>query len=232
MPAKPWSKTWTFFDGDWHEGNPLLIGPRSNAMWLASAVFDGARAFEGVTPDLDLHLARINRSAAAMGLDPVVTQDTWLELAKDGLKRFDRDAALYIRPMYWAEQSGVVPVGPDPESTRWCLCLYELPMPSEEGQAITLSPFRKPTIETAPVDAKAACLYPNNARAGLEAHKRGFDNAILLDMLEIGRPDLDWLALAKGMGVRARRVTTLDEFASALRDGLESAGPNLIEVPL
>ena len=53
-----------------------------------------------------------------------------------------------------------------------------------------------------------------------------------LDMLEIGRPDLDWLALAKGMGVRARRVTTLDEFASALRDGLESAGPNLIEVPL
>ncbi|HEX4294899.1 MAG TPA: branched-chain amino acid aminotransferase [Rhizomicrobium sp.] len=183
MAAKPWSKTWTFFDGDWHEGNPLLIGPRSNAMWLASAVFDGARAFEGVTPDLDLHLARVNRSAAAMGLDPVVTQDAWLGLAKDGLKRFDRDAALYIRPMYWAEQSGVVPVGPDPESTRWCLCLYELPMPGEKGQAITLSPFRKPTIETAPVDAKAACLYPNNARAGLEAHKRGFDNAILLDML-------------------------------------------------
>jgi branched-chain amino acid aminotransferase len=183
MPAKPWSKTWTFFDGDWHEGNPLLIGPRSNAMWLASAVFDGARAFEGVTPDLDLHLARVNRSAAAMGLDPVVTQETWLELAKDGLKRFDRDAALYIRPMYWAEQSGVVAVGPDPESTRWCLCLYELPMPAEEGQAITLSPYRKPTMETAPVDAKAACLYPNNARAGLEAHKRGFDNAILLDML-------------------------------------------------
>jgi branched-chain amino acid aminotransferase len=183
MALKPWSMTWTFFDGEWREGNPLLIGPRSNAMWLASAVFDGARAFEGTTPDLDLHLARVNRSAAAMGLDPVVTQDQWLDLAKDGLKRFDRDAALYIRPMYWAEQSGVVAVGPDPESTRWCLCLYELAMPAEEGQAITLSPFRKPTIETAPVDAKAACLYPNNARAGLEAHKRGFDNAILLDML-------------------------------------------------
>ncbi len=181
--AKPWSVTWTFFDGDWHEGNPPLIGPRSNAMWLASTVFDGARAFEGTTPDLDLHLARVNRSAAAMGLDPVVTQDRWLELAKDGLKRFGRDAALYIRPMYWAEQSGVVAVGPDPESSRWCLCLYELPMPAEDGQAITLSPFRKPTIETAPVDAKAACLYPNNARAGLEAHRRGFDNAILLDML-------------------------------------------------
>jgi acetolactate synthase-1/2/3 large subunit len=53
-----------------------------------------------------------------------------------------------------------------------------------------------------------------------------------LDMLEIGRPDLDWLALAKGMGVSARRVTTLEEFTAALRDGLGNAGPNLIEVPL
>jgi acetolactate synthase-1/2/3 large subunit len=53
-----------------------------------------------------------------------------------------------------------------------------------------------------------------------------------LDMLEIGRPDLDWVALAKGMGVPARRVETLDDFGSALRAGFASAAPNLIEVPL
>jgi acetolactate synthase-1/2/3 large subunit len=53
-----------------------------------------------------------------------------------------------------------------------------------------------------------------------------------LDMLEIGRPDIDWVALAKGMGVSARRVESLDDFASALRAGLASASPNLIEVPL
>jgi acetolactate synthase-1/2/3 large subunit len=53
-----------------------------------------------------------------------------------------------------------------------------------------------------------------------------------LDMLEIGRPDLDWVALAKGMGVPARRVESLDEFARALRDGYASRAPNLIEVPL
>src|SRR3989441_12848244 len=34
-----------------------------------------------------------------------------------------------------------------------------------------------------PVDAKAGCLYPNNARALFEAHSRGFDNAIVCDML-------------------------------------------------
>src|SRR5215469_4306029 len=135
-----WSKTWTFFDGDWHEGNVPLMGPRSHAAWLASSVFDGARAFEGVTPDLDLHVSRVNRSAKTMNLKPEVTVDTWLGLAKDGLKRFDRNAALYIRPMYWAERTGIGTVAPDPDSTSWCLCLYEAPMPDPTPDSVTLSP--------------------------------------------------------------------------------------------
>ena len=179
-----WSQTWTFFEGEWHEGNIALAGPRTQAMWLASTVFDGARAFEGTTPDLDLHLARINRSAESMLLKPVVPHEQWLELAKEGLKKFDRNAALYIKPMYWAEQSGAVAVAADPESTCWCLCLYELPMPdASTAQSVTLSPFRRPTAECMPVDAKAACLYPNNARAALEARARGFDSCIVRDML-------------------------------------------------
>jgi acetolactate synthase I/II/III large subunit len=52
------------------------------------------------------------------------------------------------------------------------------------------------------------------------------------DMFEIGRPDLDWTLLAKGMGMPSIRVTSLDAFGKALRAGLESQGPMLIEVPL
>jgi branched-chain amino acid aminotransferase len=51
------------------------------------------------------------------------------------------------------------------------------------GSSITLSPFRKPTADTAPVFAKAACLYPNNSMALTEASARGFDNCLLRDML-------------------------------------------------
>ena len=36
---------------------------------------------------------------------------------------------------------------------------------------------------TMPIDAKAGCLYPNNARALMEARTRGFDNCLLADML-------------------------------------------------
>jgi branched-chain amino acid aminotransferase len=118
-----------------------------------------------------------------MHLKPTVSAATWLALTQDGIKRFDKDAALYIRPMYWAERSGTLLVAPDPESTRWCLTLYEAPMRQPEGFSITLSPFRKPSMETMPVDAKAGCLYPNNVRALIEANSRGFGNCAVRDML-------------------------------------------------
>jgi acetolactate synthase I/II/III large subunit len=53
-----------------------------------------------------------------------------------------------------------------------------------------------------------------------------------LDMFEIGRPDLDWVSLAKGMGVPGIRVTSLEAFGKALRDGFATAGPALIQVDL
>ena len=73
MPTSDgWSKTWTFYDGDWHEGNVPIMGVRSHAAWLGSMVFDGARAFEGVAPDLDLHFARVDASAKTFFLDAKV----------------------------------------------------------------------------------------------------------------------------------------------------------------
>ncbi|MGB7259152.1 MAG: branched-chain amino acid aminotransferase [Pseudolabrys sp.] len=182
-PGQKWSKTWTFYEGDWHEGNLPIMGVRTHAAWLCSVVFDGARAFEGTTPDLDLHCARVNASAKTMQLKPVVPAGQWLDLCADGMKRFDKNAALYIRPMYWAEHGGSLLIAPDPESTNWCLSIYEAPMRPAEGFSLTLSPYRRPTVESMPTDAKAGCLYPNNARAMTEANSRGFDNAVVCDML-------------------------------------------------
>ena len=48
------------------------------------------------------------------------------------------------------------------------------------AHAVSVSPAY---FESMPVDAKAGCLYPNNARALFEAQARGFDNAIVCDML-------------------------------------------------
>jgi branched-chain amino acid aminotransferase len=176
-----WSHTWTFFEGRWHEGNVPVLGIRSHATWLGSSVFDGARAFEGVAPDLDLHCARLNRSAKAIGLNPNMTDVAILEIAEDGRKRFPADAELYIRPMYWGEGNGPTAVAPDPDDIGFAVSLYVAPMTPPKGFSITPTPFRRPRPDMAPVDAKAGCLYPNPARALVYARERGYDNGIMLD---------------------------------------------------
>ena len=178
-----WSQTFTFYEGRWIEGNPPILGPRDHAFWLASSVFDGARAFEGVAPDLDRHCARVNRSAKTMWLKPTMAAEAIEELAWAGIKKFAPGAELYIRPMYWAERNGPGSVPPDPESTKFLLTIYAAPLTDLSGIAITRSRYAKPLAMTMPIDAKAGCLYPNNARALMEARSRGFDNCLLADML-------------------------------------------------
>ena len=182
MANQAWSQTWTYFDGGWHEGNVPLWRARTHAIWLGSSVFDGARVFEGVAPDLALHCARVNASAKTMYLKPNISVDEWVGLTREGMKKFSAETTLYVRPMYWAERPGPQALPPDPDSTRFALTLYDAPMRKPEGFSITLSPFRRPTQDTAPVDAKAGCLYPNNARALFEAKSRGFDNALVCDV--------------------------------------------------
>ena len=93
------SETLTFFEGEWHAGNVPIMGPRTHGAWLASTVFDGARAFEGVAPDLDRHCERVNQSAVNFKLKPVVDTQTWIGLAHEGIARVAANAELYIRPM-------------------------------------------------------------------------------------------------------------------------------------
>ncbi len=173
-------QAWHYVDGQWLPDNPMLMGPMTHGFWMASTVFDGARAFEGVAPDIDRHCLRLVDSAKVMGLDPLLSAGEMKELVDDGLARFPRDAELYIRPMFWAEGGFV---SADPMTTRFCLTLHEAPLPAPNSCAITLSSFRRPTQAQAPTNAKAACLYPNSGRALREAQERGFDNAIVLDAM-------------------------------------------------
>jgi acetolactate synthase-1/2/3 large subunit len=52
------------------------------------------------------------------------------------------------------------------------------------------------------------------------------------EMFEIGNPEIDWVSLAKGMGVPGTRPSSIEEFGKSLREGLTADGPRLIEVTL
>lgn len=212
-----------FIDENWVEGEPLLLGPLTHATWMASVVFDGARAFEGVAPDLDLHCRRLIASARSLGLNPTHTAEQVEAIAREGIAKYPAGTALYIRPMYWAENGAELFVAPDPDSTRFCCSLFERPMPEPGKMSICLSSFRRPAPDMAPTDAKASCLYPNSARALMAAAKKGFDNTVMLDPdgnvaelatanIWIGRDGVAHTPAANGTflnGVTRQRVASL-----------------------
>jgi branched-chain amino acid aminotransferase len=172
---------WHFIDGNWVSGDPLLLSAWGHATWMGAAVFDGARAFEGVTPDLELHCQRAVRSAAALGLSSPLSAGEIEEILREGIDKFPKGTALYLRPFLWSEDGWMAPF---PESTKIAISVVETPLPDPGRSAsCTLSRWRRPSPETAPTDAKAVCLYAQAGRANAEARRRGFDEAVMLDPL-------------------------------------------------
>lgn len=168
----------SYWDGEWRDGAAPLIGPNDHAFFMASVVFDGARAFAGHTPDLDRHCARVLDSARGLLLAPDLSVEAVTALCREGVARFPASAELYIRPMFFAMRGFVLP---EPDSTRFVLAISPMPMPEPGELAVCFSSFRRPARDAAPTDTKAACLYPNMQRALAEAKAKGFQNAITKD---------------------------------------------------
>ena len=167
-----------YFDGQWFDENPRIVGPTTHAFWMASVAFDGARSMHGLVPDLDLHCQRVVRSATAMGLRPTLTAAEIETLCREGVRRLPRDLDLYIRPAFFAEDGFV---NPDPDSTKFVLAVYDAPMDGFTGFTACRSTLRRPAQDMATTDAKTSGLYPNSARALREADARGYDNAVIDD---------------------------------------------------
>lgn len=174
----------TYFEGTWHDGDAPIMRAADHGAWLGSGVFDGARCFEGVSPDLDRHCDRVNRSARALMVTPTVSTQDMVEIIREGLQAYDPSAAVYIRPMYWGVDGDPTAIIPAPDTTGFAICLEEVPMAPETASAtLTHTRFRRPVLEDNVVNAKAGCLYPNNARMLAEARAKGFSNALVADAL-------------------------------------------------
>ena len=188
-----YSQTWTWVDGEWLEGNPGLMGPRTHAAWLGSSVFDGARVFEGVMPDMDRHAERVNRSAVTLGLKPTMAAEEIVELDARGRRRNSARAPRSTS----SRCTGPRPTGLDRHArsrirrASACACSRRrCRVPGRLlGHAVAASAVRR--SRRMPTDAKAGCLYPNNARALREAKAEGFDNALVLRHARQRRRDRD-----------------------------------------
>ena len=174
------NKIRTWFEGRWHDGDVRVMGAADHGSWLGTTVFDGARWANGVAPDLDKHLARVNHSAQALMLNPTMSVEAMTDIVMEGVKGFD--SPVYIRPMYWGIDGGHLGIAPSPDKTGFAICLEAVGMPPADATTtLTTTRFRRPTLDCAVTNAKAGCLYPNNARMLTEANRKGFGNALVQD---------------------------------------------------
>jgi len=172
----------TYFEKNWHKGNIPIMNAADHGSWLGSTVFDGARYFDGVAPDLLAHCERLNQSAKAMGLVPTYSEKEIYDLILEGLANYTKQSAVYIRPMYWGIGNGYSAIVPDAANIGFCICLEEIPMASDTNTTtLTRTSFHRPILTDNLCNAKAGCLYPNNARMLQEASTKGFNNALVAD---------------------------------------------------
>ena len=174
----------TYFEEQWHRGDVMIMRAADHGAWLGSGVFDGARFFAGSAPDLLAHCQRVNRSAKALMLEPTVSAEDMVAIIAEGLKTYAADDAVYIRPMYWGIDGDETAIVPLQDATGFAISLEAIPLaPADATTTLGRTQFRRPVLESSVVDAKAGCLYPNNARMLRDVRARGFGNALVADAM-------------------------------------------------
>ena len=163
----------TYFEGRWHDGDVASCAPLTTAHGWAPP-FLTERVVRRVGPGSRRPLR------SGQPVRPGADDHADCEHRRDGRDhprgagRYPEDAAVYIRPMYWALDGDVTgascrtrapPVLPSAwRRFRW--------PPPDAAATLTTTRFRRPVLEDAVVNAKAGCLYPNNARMLAEARSR------------------------------------------------------------
>lgn len=173
-----------WYDGHlvaWREAKLHVL---SHGLHYASAVFEGARAYDGEIFKLTEHSARLLASGRALGFTIPWTVDEIDRACVETLRANGiRDG--YVRPIAWR---GSEMMGVSAQATRIHLAIATWPWGSyfneeikKNGIRLKTSPWRRPPPDCAPVHAKASGLYMICTLSKHAMEAQGFDDALMLD---------------------------------------------------
>jgi len=223
----PFEQTkWVWINGNSVPWADATVHVSAHALHYGSGVFEGIRCYE--TADgpaifrLDAHLARLYASAEAHGIEIPYTPGELAEAACEIIQRNGFNSC-YVRPIcYFGSDSLSLHPGNCPVEVvilAWPWAPYLGAEGLEKGVRVTVSPWLKFSPRMMPTTAKACGQYVNSTLAVRDAFKRGYDEALLLDVEG---------HLAEGSGenlfiVRDGRLLTNDERHSILMGITRSA---------
>lgn len=175
---------WIWMDGKLVEWRSANIHVLTHGLHYASSVFEGERAYNGRIFKGTEHSKRLEFSATTLGMKlPFSTAELdaakALTLEKNGLT----DA--YIRPVAW-RGSEMMGVSAQANTIHVAIAVWEWPSyfsaeAKMKGIRLTLSDWRRPSPESAPVHAKAAGLYMICTLAKHKAEAAGYQDALMYD---------------------------------------------------
>ena len=173
-----------WFDGQFIKCEEAKTHVLDHSIHFASAVFEGIRIYNSKPFKLTEHLNRFYNSAKL--LDYEISYD--LEILKNVCLELIKRSKIkngYLRPLAWRKTGSMSPHALGIKIST-IIAIWEWPVYySEEaknnGIALTLTKWKRPSNESAPTQSKCSGLYQICTIAKNEASRKGFDDALMLD---------------------------------------------------
>ena len=173
-----------WFDGTFVPWRDAKIHVLNHGLHYASCVFEGVRVYNGAIFKLKEHTQRLFASARALDMLIPFSEDDMNQAQIEAVKQQNIHYG-YIRPVVWRGSEMMAIAA---QNTRvhcavaaWESKTYYAKELVETGITMTLSRWRRPAPDTAPVGTKAAGLYMICTLSKHEAQTAGFHDALMLD---------------------------------------------------
>ncbi len=173
-----------WFNGELVPWRDAKVHVLTHGLHYGSCVFEGERVYNGRIFKRDEHHQRLHDSARELGFQIPYTVDEINAAAQDVLNANGiKDG--YVRPVAW-RGSEMMGVSAQSNSINVALAAWEWPAyfsPEARLQGIrmTMSQWRRPAPDTAPVKSKAAGLYMICTLSKHKAEAEGYNDALMLD---------------------------------------------------
>ena len=177
------SNSMIYLNGQFVKASEAKTDLYGQSLHYGLAAFEGIRAYKTHNATrvfkIAAHFERLKKSCDLVGIpytwdNNELIEKTYRLLEKNNLK----DA--YIRPLVYSEPNMTLIA---PEKVNIMICAWEWGAYLGDKQLkVCISPFQRPNPKSTFVEAKISGHYVNSILATTDAKKRGFDEAILLDM--------------------------------------------------
>jgi branched-chain amino acid aminotransferase len=174
-----------WFNGKLIKASKAKLHVLSHSLHFASAVFEGIRVYNKKPFKLKKHIDRLFYSAKILDIKIPFSKKKILTSCKIIVQKQNLNSG-YLRPIIWRGGQSMAPAIPNAKINvaiaGWDWPVYYSKSAKRKGIALNISRWKRPPNDCAPTQSKCSGLYMICTMAKHEAERKGFDDALMLDL--------------------------------------------------